>query len=179
MPSFIPTTVPRVVKFTNCRIPRGGQLVQDDVWVDSVTGKILQSQKVFYENQVCPDHIVDLGGRILAPGFIEVQLNGAQGFDFSVPQPTKQLYDDGLARVNRALARMGVTSYLPTITSQRKEVYHQVRHPENICISSVCLMLTRDWLDSTVTRAFRSAPSRGRWCRVTWRTHRRTVSSRT
>jgi hypothetical protein len=93
-----------------------------------------------------------------------------------VPQPTKELYDHGLTRVNRALARMGVTSYLPTVTSQRKEVYHQVRHPESMSIPSLCLILTRDWLDPSVTRAFRSAPSRGRWCRVAWRTHRRTVS---
>lgn len=117
---------PHVVKLTNCRIPRGGRLVEEDLWIDATTGKILRSQQAFYEHHICPDYAVDLGGRIVAPGFIEVQLNGAQGFDFSVPQPTKKKYEDGLAEVNRALVKMGITSYLPTVTSQRKEVYPQV-----------------------------------------------------
>lgn len=120
---------PLVTKFTNCRIPRGNELVHEDLWVDSVSGKILQSQHAFYEQRICPDNVVDLGGRILAPGFLEVQLNGAQGFDFSVPHDTKESYDEGLAEVNRGLARMGITSYLPTIVSQKKEVYPQVSSP--------------------------------------------------
>ncbi|KAL1960167.1 hypothetical protein VTO42DRAFT_8710 [Malbranchea cinnamomea] len=117
---------PRVTKFTNCRIPRGGKLVEEDVWIDSTSGKILQPQRAFYEDRICPDNVVDLGGRILAPGFIECQLNGAQGFDFSVPQPTKEQYDEGLREVNRALVKMGITSYLPTIVSQKKDVYPHV-----------------------------------------------------
>lgn len=62
----------------------------------------------------------------MAPGFLEVQLNGAAGFDFSVPQPTKELYDAGFREANQALVKMGVTSYLPTVISQLKSVYTQV-----------------------------------------------------
>lgn len=118
---------PRITKFTNCRIPRAGKLVHEDLWIDSETGKILQPQKAFYEHHISPDNVVDLGNRILSPGFIEVQLNGAKGFDFSVPQETKEKYDEGLAEVNRELVKMGVTSYLPTVVSQAKDVYHKVR----------------------------------------------------
>ncbi|KKZ62404.1 N-acetylglucosamine-6-phosphate deacetylase [[Emmonsia] crescens] len=120
--------LPRITKFTNCRIPQNGQLIEQDLWVDSSSGKILQDQQAFYEFQLCPDQTVDLGGRVLAPGFIDVQLNGARGFDFSVPQPTKQDYDAGFRKVNQALVRTGVTSYLPTVTSQESWVYKQV-HP--------------------------------------------------
>jgi N-acetylglucosamine-6-phosphate deacetylase len=73
-----------------------------------------------------PDEVIDLGGRILAPGLIDVQLNGAQGFDFSVPKASKEEYDEGLRMVNKGLARTGVTSYLPTVVSSTPEVYWKV-----------------------------------------------------
>ncbi|PGG99921.1 N-acetylglucosamine-6-phosphate deacetylase [Helicocarpus griseus UAMH5409] len=128
MPSISqdPQTTPRITKFTNCRLSLNGQLIEQDLWVDSSSGKILQDQQAFYEHQLCPDQVIDLGGRILAPGFIDVQLNGARGFDFSVPKETKEEYDAGLKEVNRALVRTGVTSYLPTLTSQRGWVYKKV-----------------------------------------------------
>ncbi|PGH18723.1 N-acetylglucosamine-6-phosphate deacetylase [Polytolypa hystricis UAMH7299] len=126
MPSIRDLPTHRITKFTNCRIPSGSELVEQDIWVDSVSGKILRDQEAFYEYQLSPDQVEDLGGRILAPGFIDVQINGAQGFDFSVPQASKEEYDDGLKQVNRGLARMGITSYLPTVTSQRSDVYHKV-----------------------------------------------------
>ncbi|EGD86969.1 N-acetylglucosamine-6-phosphate deacetylase [Trichophyton rubrum D6] len=117
---------PRVTKFTNCRVPSGQKLIEQDLWVDSISGKILQGQRAFYEDKVCPDQVINLGGRILAPGFIDVQINGANGFDFSVPQPTKKMFDDGLRDAAQTLVKMGVTSYLPTVTSQSKEVYPKV-----------------------------------------------------
>ncbi|KAK2801635.1 hypothetical protein FQN51_005179 [Onygenales sp. PD_10] len=123
-PNTSPT--PRITKFTNCLIPLNNQLVPRDIWVDSSTGKILDPQQAFYEHKLSPDQTLDLGGRILAPGFIDVQLNGAIGFDFSEPRDTKEEYDAGLRDVNRALIRTGVTSYLPTVTSQRAEVYPKV-----------------------------------------------------
>lgn len=125
----MPATIhvpPRVTKFTNCRLLKGRQLVNQDLWIDAQSGTILQDQQAFYDHSVTPNQVVDLSGRILAPGFIEAQLNGAQGFDFSVPQPSKEEYDEGLRMVNKELVKTGVTSYLPTVTSQLPEVYHQV-----------------------------------------------------
>ncbi|KAL4802876.1 hypothetical protein BDV18DRAFT_145721 [Aspergillus unguis] len=116
----------RVIKFTNCRIVKGDDLVDQDVWIDSTTGKILRDQEAFYGLHLSPDEVIDLGGRILAPGLIDCQLNGAQGFDFSVPQSSKKEYDEGLRMVNKGLARTGVTSYLPTVVSSTAEVYRQV-----------------------------------------------------
>ncbi|KAJ5333256.1 hypothetical protein MYU51_014725 [Penicillium brevicompactum] len=117
---------PRITKFTNCRLVRGTALVEQDLWIDSLTGKILKDQEAFYELHLSPDEIIDLGGRIVAPGMIDVQLNGAHGFDFSVPADTKEEYDEGLRMVNKGLARTGVTSYLPTVVSSTAEVYHKV-----------------------------------------------------
>lgn len=120
------TTTPRITKFTNCRILKGKELVEQDLWIDSHSGKILRDQVAFYELHLSPDEVIDLGGRILAPGLIDVQLNGAQGFDFSVPQVSRKRYEDGLRMVNKGLARTGVTSYLPTLVSSTPEVYWKV-----------------------------------------------------
>jgi N-acetylglucosamine-6-phosphate deacetylase len=130
MPSVVRSqdSTPIITKFTNCRLVRNNRLVEADLWVSSLTGKILRSQEEFYEHQLSPDQVIDLDGRILAPGFIDVQLNGAQGFDFSVAQDKASAYQDGLQLVNKGLIKTGVTSYLPTVTSQRREVYHKVSY---------------------------------------------------
>ncbi|KAI1109318.1 carbohydrate esterase family 9 protein [Nemania sp. NC0429] len=111
-----------ITKFTNCRILRGNRLVDEDLWVDSVTGKIIPSQAAFYDDLILPDDVINLGGRILAPGLIECQLNGAFGFNFStLLEPAA--YAKKIREVNRQLVTTGVTSYMPTITSQRSEIY--------------------------------------------------------
>lgn len=99
--------------------------MEQDLWVSSETGKIVRSQEVFYGKHEVPDSIVDLGGRILAPGLIDVQLNGAFGFSFSTIPEDPSSYGKILKQVNRSLIETGVTSYLPTLTSSGPEVYHQ------------------------------------------------------
>jgi len=119
-----------VIKFTNCLLVKGTELVHEDLWISSQSGKILNGQEILYGHLTAPDSIIDLGGRILSPGLIDVQLNGAYGFDFSViPEDGSMGYGKGVQQVNRNLVRAGVTSYLPTLTSQRPEVYHKVATP--------------------------------------------------
>lgn len=130
MPSAIPVDIQTtgITKFTNCLVVKGNSLVKEDLWISSVSGKILNGQQLLYGYRTAPDNIVDLGGRILSPGFIDVQLNGAYGFDFSViPHDGTVGYSKGVRRVNKNLITTGVTSYLPTLTSQRPEVYQKVR----------------------------------------------------
>jgi N-acetylglucosamine-6-phosphate deacetylase len=52
--------------------------------------------------------VIDAGGLIVAPGFIDLQLNGAFGDDFTQTPDT-------IWRVAAGLPRWGVTSFLPTI----------------------------------------------------------------
>ncbi len=52
--------------------------------------------------------VLDAGGLIVAPGFIDVQLNGALGADFTLDPAT-------IWQVAARLPRWGVTSFLPTI----------------------------------------------------------------
>jgi N-acetylglucosamine-6-phosphate deacetylase len=115
-----------IIKFINCRLVKGDRLVDEDLWISSKSGKIIQSQIAFYQHQAIPDEVIDLGGRIVAPGFIDVQLNGFAGFTFSVVPDDITQYVKGLRRVNKKLVESGVTSYLPTFPSARSEVYHKV-----------------------------------------------------
>lgn len=75
-----------------------------------------------------PDVTINLGGRIISPGLIDVQLNGAFGFNFSQIPEDASSYGKTLREVNKQLIKTGVTAYLPTLTSEKQEVYHQVRH---------------------------------------------------
>ena len=129
MPSVAPVhpdSFSGVIKFTNCLLVKGNALVNQDLWISSKSGKVLNGQEILYEYRTAPEQIVDLGGRILSPGLIDTQLNGAYGFDFSVlPDEGTSAYAKGVYRVNRSLVATGVTSYLPTLTSQLPEVYQQ------------------------------------------------------
>ncbi|KAK3712926.1 N-acetyl-glucosamine-6-phosphate deacetylase [Vermiconidia calcicola] len=127
MPTAISPERPRpgITKLTGGRLVKGSQLVHEDLWISSVSGKILHSQQVFYDDHVIPDEILDLKGKILCPGFIDVQFNGAFGFDFSTIPEDMSTYHKGLNGLNRQLVRTGVTSYLPTLPSQKSEVYHE------------------------------------------------------
>lgn len=127
MPAAISSERPRtgITKLTGARLVKGDELVEEDLWISSVTGKILDSQEAFYEHLAIPDEIIDLKGRIISPGFIDVQFNGAFGFDFSSIGDDMQTYHEGLQQLNRRIVKTGVTSYLPTLTSQRPEVYHK------------------------------------------------------
>ncbi|KXX78050.1 putative N-acetylglucosamine-6-phosphate deacetylase [Madurella mycetomatis] len=129
MPSAVRSALPRdgITKLTNCRLVRGDALVWEDIWVSSVTGKILSSQEAFYDALVLPDEAIDLGGRIVSPGFIECQLNGAYGFNFStVIDNNMDQYRKQLRDLNKQLAQTGVTSYIPTVTSQTSPLYKKV-----------------------------------------------------
>lgn len=108
---------------------KGDELIEQDLWVSSGSGKIVRSQEAFYEQYAVPDATIDLGGRIVSPGLIDVQLNGAFGFNFSQIPDDPLTYGKTLRQVNKSLIQTGVTSYLPTLTSESKDVYHHVRNP--------------------------------------------------
>ncbi|KAM0721142.1 hypothetical protein Q7P37_003429 [Cladosporium fusiforme] len=127
MPIALSPERPRtgITRFTGGFLVKGDKLVEEDLWISSVTGKILHSQEVFYDYHVVPDEIVDLKGKILSPGWIDVQLNGAFGFDFSTVPEDMQIYHKGLKQLNKELIQTGVTSYLPTLPSQKADIYHE------------------------------------------------------
>ena len=56
-----------------------------------------------------------VGEKIAAPGFVDLQVNGYAGVDFSAPG------EDGYARAGAALLAAGVTAFQPTIVSGELE----------------------------------------------------------
>jgi len=72
------------------------------------------------------DEVIDAGGMVVAPGFIDLQINGGLGNDFAT-DPT------AIWSLAKELPRYGVTSFLPTIvTSPMESVSHAqdvVLHP--------------------------------------------------
>ncbi|KAF8806561.1 carbohydrate esterase family 9 protein [Phlegmacium glaucopus] len=113
-----------LICFTNCLLcQEDGSLAEKDLWVDETQGLILDAQKTFYIRRQRPDRIIDLEGNILSPGFLDIQLNGAYNFDFSVYEGDEEAYRQGLQMVAERIVETGVTSLLPTIITQEKSVY--------------------------------------------------------
>ncbi|KAK1785671.1 hypothetical protein P4O66_019015 [Electrophorus voltai] len=93
----------------------------EDLWVRE--GKILNPEKLFFDEQGFADHKVDCGNKIIAPGFIDVQINGGYGVDFS--QVTSDI-KGGVALVARRILEHGVTSFCPTLVTSPPAIYKQV-----------------------------------------------------
>ena len=49
-------------------------MLNDQVWVKD--GKIIDPHEAFYVKKLLPQRIIDCKGAILAPGFIDLQING-------------------------------------------------------------------------------------------------------
>lgn len=100
----------RVTRFVGGRVLQGKELRSQDFWV--LDGKVTDPQP-------SADETVDVSGHIVAPGFIELQLNGAYGEDFANPACNVE-------NVSKQLIHQGITSYLPTIISSSPELYPEL-----------------------------------------------------
>ena len=58
-----------------------------------------------------PNELIENSSWYLAPGLIDIQINGYMGVDFSGPDLTVE----EIKKATKALWRVGVTSYFPTI----------------------------------------------------------------
>ena len=119
---------------TNCRTFVENDLRLSSVLIDINSGKILDhcSRKNYSPcNEVQNDCVtIDCNGCILSPGFIDIQINGAHGVDFSNPN----LSESDVFEVSASLPQYGVTSFCPTIITSSNDVYER-----NInLISSIC-----------------------------------------
>lgn len=117
-----------VTQFRNCEVLREGGLVPGDVWVRE--GRIIDPQALFYDEKKVPNRVIDCRGMLVAPGFIDIQINGAFGIDFSSLEGS---VSEGVGRVAHQLLRHGVTSFCPTIVTTHPDYYHKVL-PEMRCV---------------------------------------------
>lgn len=73
----------------------------------------IEGERIVAVNQPAPAGapVVDLAGRYLAPGFVDIHVHGGDGADFM------DLTPDAFATVARCHARHGTTSFTPTSTT--------------------------------------------------------------
>lgn len=121
MPSNRSVSDAPITQFINCRILRDHQLHREDLWVRE--GRILDPEKLFFDEQGYADERVDCEGSIMAPGFIDVQINGGYGIDFS--QASEDVCS-GISLVAKKILEHGVTSFCPTLVTSPPDVYHKV-----------------------------------------------------
>lgn len=121
MPSNKSVSDASITQFVNCRILRDHQLQWEDLWVRE--GQILDPEKLFFDEKGFADERIDCEGSIVAPGFIDVQINGGFGVDFS--QPSAEVAA-GVRLVGKKILEHGVTSFCPTLVTSPPSVYHQV-----------------------------------------------------
>ncbi|KAI9697247.1 MAG: hypothetical protein M1836_004811 [Candelina mexicana] len=99
--------------FTNGRLCVNGRLVADQLLVSEESGRIVAP------SGDVPDEVIDLEGRIISPGFLELQTNGVLGFHFTHHENDEQ-YSTQLQRVSKYFLSKGVTGFwatVPTVSS--------------------------------------------------------------
>ncbi|KAF0396654.1 Metallo-dependent hydrolase [Gigaspora margarita] len=114
----------RLVKIVNGRLIRDHKIINDDV-LYLYNGKIIDPQTYFFTCGDLPDVVIDAKGLLIAPGFIDVQINGAFGVDFSQWHGEEKMRK-GIDNVARGLLKYGCTSFIPTLISSEIEIYHKV-----------------------------------------------------
>lgn len=108
-------------RFRNCKLVRNHALINDDLWIRH--GKILDPQKIFFDEKIQADIEYDCQGILIAPGYIDLQINGAFGHDFS---SADEASEDMLRDVAKLLTSHGVTAFAPTVVSSNPETYKAV-----------------------------------------------------
>ncbi|EST07677.1 Metal-dependent hydrolase, composite domain protein [Kalmanozyma brasiliensis GHG001] len=120
-----------LLRFTNCLALRpDGSLPSDpttySLHVDPAAGKIVDGQSAFFSSSLAFTSTIDLGGDYLVPGFIDVQINGGYGVDFSEYDGDAKTYLDALDLFAQRILETGVTSFVPTIITQNAERYREI-----------------------------------------------------
>lgn len=94
----------------NGRVFRDNEFHKEDLWIEN--GR-------FIADGANPSNEIDAEGRLVVPGYIDLQINGAYGVDFTrEPQRVEE--------VARKIPSTGVTSFLPTVISTHQKEYYQL-----------------------------------------------------
>lgn len=106
-------------QFVNCRQCIHGNMVEAPLTVDE--------NGIIISNEECNEdaRVIDLENSIIAPGFIELQINGALGFHFAnYVDPIS--YEEGIQKLSQYLPSTGVTAFYPTVPTVPSDVSHRV-----------------------------------------------------
>ena len=96
--------------YINGQVLRDHQWVEEPLWVQE--GKIIEPQDK-------AEHTIDVEGMLIAPGYIDLQINGAFGVDFS-SDPNR------VHEAAKQLPQFGVTAFCPTVVTSSREIYPSI-----------------------------------------------------
>ena len=140
-----------ILKLINCQVlhPSNASFYQASIEINTTTGKIVSittpqeenntKQEIIHGNQETDNHnnenenddddekesklqLYDCKNQRVSPGFIDIQLNGAYGVDFS----NSNICQEDVSRVAAELPKTGVTTFCPTIISSCPDTYRRV-----------------------------------------------------
>ncbi|CAJ0754286.1 1867_t:CDS:2 [Entrophospora sp. SA101] len=111
-------------KIINARLIHNHKIIENDVLFIQ-NGLIIDPQNHFFTKESSPDLVIDAKGLFVVPGFIDIQINGAFGVDFSQTSADfdEQKVKADLTKVSKGLLRTGCTSFIPTLISSEDHVY--------------------------------------------------------
>ncbi|KAF1991393.1 carbohydrate esterase family 9 protein [Aulographum hederae CBS 113979] len=112
-------SVEKTTKFVNCSLCIEGKLEETPLVVSADTGLILES------TDEDGGDVGDLKGAIIAPGFLELQTNGVNGFHFTHFESSEQ-YERKLEETARYYASVGVTGFWATIPTVSSEEFQKI-----------------------------------------------------
>lgn len=99
-----------LTRFFNGKVIKNGTLLFEDLWVKE--GIIVEAPASKADREI------DLQQKYLAPGYIDLQINGGFGVDFTTNLA-------GAEKVAKELLKYGVTAFLPTLISTSPERYQE------------------------------------------------------
>ena len=121
----------RLITLHNARIlQRSGSFLHGSITVDQYSGLIVEIVEENLEELMKVQQyreLIDCKNQIISPGFIDIQLNGAYGIDFSNADVSPLgLTVEDMMEVSRKLLATGVTSFCPTMVSSSRETYQRI-----------------------------------------------------
>ncbi|KEF57564.1 N-acetylglucosamine-6-phosphate deacetylase [Exophiala aquamarina CBS 119918] len=116
--------------FTNCLVCISGELVSQDLYFSSDTGIITPT---YYYRQEGVERI-DLDGKVVAPGFLDLQTNGMQGVHFTRLGSQRTNGEEGdeaedlkiLETVSKTEVSHGVTGFWATVPTVEAARWKQI-----------------------------------------------------
>ena len=122
---------PALKCFTNCQVCVAGELIPQDLYFSPETGLI--TPNYYYRSEGVEK--TDLGGAIVAPGFLDLQTNGMSGIHFTHLGIDDEASDaKKISQIAKKEIQSGVTAFWATVPTVEQKQWQEVRNimPYNV-----------------------------------------------